>query len=232
MRLLPQLRARLLQPVNSWQTVTNLWRWQPLCVPLVPYGTPAQPSTVQKALTPQWRTVKSISRSTRPRTPTTRPVQCSRPTAQERHTAATPRECDSALQVSPTSASATGPRPNTGPTGQGRRSQPATWHRSPRPCPQAANTLDRTSSVLRPRQRADGRQHSSGQSRYQYDLVRRSPASGSATRASRYPGRAGMGYGKVLVRTGGRTRRTTWSPRRSPSTCRATARSAPLAAWS
>jgi len=43
------------QPVNSWQTVTDPWRWQPLCVPLVPYGTPCtSPSAVQKPYTPQW----------------------------------------------------------------------------------------------------------------------------------------------------------------------------------
>ncbi len=46
------------QPVNSWQTVSDPWRWQPLCVPLVPYGTPCTaPSTIQKPLTPQWGTI-------------------------------------------------------------------------------------------------------------------------------------------------------------------------------
>jgi Domain of unknown function (DUF6851)/VCPO second helical-bundle domain/Vanadium chloroperoxidase N-terminal domain len=50
------------QPVNSWQTVTYPWRWQPLCVPLVPYGTPCNsPSTVQKALHPQWRYIRSFA---------------------------------------------------------------------------------------------------------------------------------------------------------------------------
>jgi uncharacterized protein DUF6851/vanadium-dependent haloperoxidase-like protein len=44
------------QPVNTWQTVTDPWRWQPLCVPLVPYGTPCPTSghTVQQPYTPQW----------------------------------------------------------------------------------------------------------------------------------------------------------------------------------
>jgi hypothetical protein len=44
------------QPVNTWQTVTDPWRWQPLCVPLVPYGTPCPTSghAVQKPYTPQW----------------------------------------------------------------------------------------------------------------------------------------------------------------------------------
>lgn len=41
------------QPVNTWQTVTDPWKWQPLCVPLVPYGTPCT-NTVQKPYTPQW----------------------------------------------------------------------------------------------------------------------------------------------------------------------------------
>jgi hypothetical protein len=49
------------QPVNTWQTVTDPWRWQPLCVPLVPYGTPCTaPSTVQKPYTPQWGSVTSF----------------------------------------------------------------------------------------------------------------------------------------------------------------------------
>jgi len=43
------------QPANTWQTVTDPWKWQPLCVPLVPYGTPCtSPSAVQKPYTPQW----------------------------------------------------------------------------------------------------------------------------------------------------------------------------------
>jgi hypothetical protein len=46
------------QSVNTWQTVTDPWRWQPLCVPLVPYGTPCtSPSAVQKPYTPQWGNV-------------------------------------------------------------------------------------------------------------------------------------------------------------------------------
>jgi hypothetical protein len=58
----PSCEPACYQPVNSWQTVSNPWRWQPLCVPLVPYGTPCTgSSTVQKALTPQWRNVKSFS---------------------------------------------------------------------------------------------------------------------------------------------------------------------------
>jgi hypothetical protein len=49
-------------PVNSWQTVSNRWRWQPMCIPLVPYGTPCTaPSAVQKPLTPQWGKVVPFS---------------------------------------------------------------------------------------------------------------------------------------------------------------------------
>jgi hypothetical protein len=45
-------------PVNSWDTVRDPWHWQPLCVPLVPYGTPCtSPSAVQNPLTPQWENV-------------------------------------------------------------------------------------------------------------------------------------------------------------------------------
>jgi hypothetical protein len=50
------------QPVNSWETVSDPWRWQPLCVPLVPYGTPCTaPSAVQKPLTPQWGTISPFA---------------------------------------------------------------------------------------------------------------------------------------------------------------------------
>jgi hypothetical protein len=50
------------QPVNTWQTVTDPWKWQPLCVPLVPYGTPCtSPSAVQKPLTPQWGNVTQFA---------------------------------------------------------------------------------------------------------------------------------------------------------------------------
>jgi Domain of unknown function (DUF6851)/VCPO second helical-bundle domain len=42
-------------PVNTWLTVNDPWKWQPLCVPLVPYGTPCtSPSAVQQPYTPQW----------------------------------------------------------------------------------------------------------------------------------------------------------------------------------
>jgi hypothetical protein len=44
------------KPVNTWTTVTDPWRWQPLCVPLVPYGTPCT-NTLQKPYTPQWGNV-------------------------------------------------------------------------------------------------------------------------------------------------------------------------------
>jgi Vanadium chloroperoxidase N-terminal domain len=49
-------------PVNTWQTVTDRWQWQPMCVPLVPYGTPCtSPSTVQSALAPHWKNVASFA---------------------------------------------------------------------------------------------------------------------------------------------------------------------------
>jgi uncharacterized protein DUF6851/vanadium-dependent haloperoxidase-like protein len=43
------------QPVNTWDTVNDPWKWQPLCVPVVTSGTPC-PSTsaVQQPYTPQW----------------------------------------------------------------------------------------------------------------------------------------------------------------------------------
>jgi hypothetical protein len=47
--------------VNTWQTVTDRWQWQPLCVPLVPYGTPCSPSAEQKALAPHWKNVASFA---------------------------------------------------------------------------------------------------------------------------------------------------------------------------
>ncbi len=48
--------------VNTWQTVTDPWRWQPMCVPLVPYGTTCNdPSKVQNPLTPQWGNVVPFS---------------------------------------------------------------------------------------------------------------------------------------------------------------------------
>jgi hypothetical protein len=46
--------------VNTWQTVTDRWHWQPLCVPLVPYGTTCT-NAVQSPLTPQWRYVYSFT---------------------------------------------------------------------------------------------------------------------------------------------------------------------------
>jgi len=43
------------QPVNTWDTVNDPWKWQPLCVPIVTSGTPCPgTSAVQKPYTPQW----------------------------------------------------------------------------------------------------------------------------------------------------------------------------------
>jgi uncharacterized protein DUF6851/vanadium-dependent haloperoxidase-like protein len=49
------------QPVNTWDTVTDPWKWQPLCVPIVTSGTPC-PSTsaIQKPYTPQWGQVTTF----------------------------------------------------------------------------------------------------------------------------------------------------------------------------
>jgi hypothetical protein len=44
------------KPKNTWETVTDRWHWQPLCVPLVAYGTSC-PTAVQKPLTPHWENV-------------------------------------------------------------------------------------------------------------------------------------------------------------------------------
>jgi hypothetical protein len=50
------------QPVNSWETLKDPWRWQPQCVPLPAAGQPCTaPATVQKALTPHWGNVKPFS---------------------------------------------------------------------------------------------------------------------------------------------------------------------------
>ncbi|HET6533874.1 MAG TPA: vanadium-dependent haloperoxidase [Actinoplanes sp.] len=50
------------QPVNTWDRLTDPWRWQPQCVPLPAAGQPCTaPSTVQKPLTPQWGNVKPFS---------------------------------------------------------------------------------------------------------------------------------------------------------------------------
>jgi len=55
-------------PVNTWNTVNDRWRWQPLCVPLPPPGATScsgtvqgVPRAVQKALTPQWGKVIPFS---------------------------------------------------------------------------------------------------------------------------------------------------------------------------
>jgi hypothetical protein len=56
-------------PANTWNTVINPWRWQPLCVPTVT-GLPPTPAngtcpttnyTVQPPLTPQWGKIKSFA---------------------------------------------------------------------------------------------------------------------------------------------------------------------------
>jgi hypothetical protein len=41
-------------PVNSWDTVTDPYRWQPLCVPLPPPGATSCAGKVQQFATPHW----------------------------------------------------------------------------------------------------------------------------------------------------------------------------------
>ena len=42
------------QPVNSWNRVNDVYRWQPLCVPTPPRGTTSCAGTVQTFTTPHW----------------------------------------------------------------------------------------------------------------------------------------------------------------------------------
>ncbi|MEV6489068.1 vanadium-dependent haloperoxidase, partial [Actinoplanes sp. NPDC051633] len=44
-------------PVNTWNTVTDVYRWQPLCVPTPPPGATSCAGTVQSFATPQWNRV-------------------------------------------------------------------------------------------------------------------------------------------------------------------------------
>jgi hypothetical protein len=41
-------------PVNDWNRVSDVYRWQPLCVPTPPPGATSCSGTVQKFATPQW----------------------------------------------------------------------------------------------------------------------------------------------------------------------------------
>ena len=45
------------QPVNTWDQIRDADRWQPLCVPTPPPGATTCAGTVQRFLTPHWRTV-------------------------------------------------------------------------------------------------------------------------------------------------------------------------------
>jgi hypothetical protein len=45
------------QPVNTWDRIVDADRWQPLCVPTPPAGATSCEGTVQRFLTPHWRTV-------------------------------------------------------------------------------------------------------------------------------------------------------------------------------
>ena len=48
-------------PVNTWNTLNDPWRWQPLCTPLPAADATTCPGKVQRALTPQWGTVTPFS---------------------------------------------------------------------------------------------------------------------------------------------------------------------------
>jgi hypothetical protein len=51
------------QPVNTWEQVSDPWRWQPLCVPLPPPGTTGcpSPSVIQRAATPHWGRIAAFA---------------------------------------------------------------------------------------------------------------------------------------------------------------------------
>jgi hypothetical protein len=48
-------------PVNDWNQVNDVYRWQPLCVPTPPPGATSCSGSVQRFATPQWGLVKSFA---------------------------------------------------------------------------------------------------------------------------------------------------------------------------
>jgi hypothetical protein len=50
----PSLSIPLYSPVNDWNRVSDVYHWQPLCVPLPPPGATSCSGTVQKFATPHW----------------------------------------------------------------------------------------------------------------------------------------------------------------------------------
>ena len=50
----PSRSIPLYSPVNDWNRVSDVYRWQPLCVPLPPPGATSCSGTVQKFATPHW----------------------------------------------------------------------------------------------------------------------------------------------------------------------------------
>ena len=48
-------------PKNTWNTVTDRWAWQPLCVPTPPPGAATCGGSVQNALTPHWQNIKPFA---------------------------------------------------------------------------------------------------------------------------------------------------------------------------
>jgi Domain of unknown function (DUF6851) len=183
------------QPVNDWNRVVDRWRWQPLRVPLGdPWG------TVQRALTPKWAEVVPFGMSSQYGRDVPGPPKL--PNGEWSTVDIETAVKDTANLDDPARS-----RPSTGPTGRIRSSRPATGPSSPRPSPASAATAWTTTSSC-----------SSTTTRA------RSPASGSSTAAGR------SSPGSVPTRAtawstagaGSPTRSCGWSPRRSPSTSRAT----------
>jgi len=50
----PSRSIPLYSPVNDWNKVTDVYHWQPLCVPLPPPGATSCSGSVQKFATPHW----------------------------------------------------------------------------------------------------------------------------------------------------------------------------------
>ena len=189
------------QPVNSWQTVSNPWRWQPLCVPPVAYGTPCtSPSAVQGALTPQWRTVKSFALN-----PTTHyPPQfvLPGPPKLKNGTCCDPKDIDSELQVSSNLSVLQRVKAEYWADGPGTAFPPGHMAGFAQALSRKRhNTLDQDVKLFFGLGNAlMDASISSWQAKYQYDFVR--PITGIR---ERYKGKQvtswlgpGMGYGKVL----------------------------------
>jgi hypothetical protein len=189
------------QPVNSWQTVSNPWRWQPMCVPLVAYGTPCtSPSAVQGALTPQWRTVKSFALN--PTTHYPHQFVLPGPPKLKNGTCCDPKDIDSELQVSSNLSVLQRAKAEYWADGPGTAFPPGHMASFAQALSRKRhNTLDQDVKLFFGLGNAlMDASISSWQAKYQYDFVR--PITGIR---ERYKGKQvtswlgpGMGYGKVL----------------------------------